>query len=115
MNYFEALKAVHFPTSMKELNLAKRTLKYSQVLLQQLYTIEKYQKNSQLFVCEFVEDKISKAVECLSLYKDSGAQSIMLCSSSIMLGQYKQAFANKLREMHVAFQIIDEATSKENR
>ena len=53
MDYFEALKVVHFPNSIEELNQGKRTLKYAQVLLQQLYANGKFQNQSQLFVCEF--------------------------------------------------------------
>ena len=33
MNYYDALKAAHFPNTMKDLAKAKRTLKYSQLLL----------------------------------------------------------------------------------
>ena len=115
MDYFHAMRAVHFPSSMKELNLAKRTIKFSEVLLQQIYLSKDNAINSQLFVCEFCSDKIKKSVESISLFKDSGVQVLMLTSSSLMLAQYKQKFNEKFSDLHVAFQIIDEGTSKENR
>ena len=115
MDYFEALRCVHFPNSMKEVNLGKRTLKYCEVLMQQLFQMRMGISNSQLYVCEFCSDKTKKAVETISLFKDSGSQSIMITPSALMLAQYKQKFTEKFSALHVAFQIIDKDTSKENR
>ena len=116
MDYFQALKAVHFPKSMNELNLAKRTIKYAEVLMQQLFALLKNpSKNSQVFLCEFFVDKVSRSVQAMSLYNDAKGQSIMIVPSPLILAQYKEAFKEKFEGLHVAFQIIDENTSKENR
>lgn len=116
MDYFEALRAIHFPKTMDELNRAKRSIKYSQVLLQQLNALKNIDtKETQVFVCDFFVDKIKKIVDASSLYKDAKGQTLMITPWSLGLAQYKKALEEKLGELHVAFQIIDDNTSKENR
>lgn len=79
MDYFEALRAIHFPKTMDELNRAKRTIKYSQVLLQQLNALKNIDtKETQVFVCDFFVDKIKKIVDASSLYKDAKGQTLMI-------------------------------------
>lgn len=117
MNYFDALYKCHFPASMNELGSARRTIKYNQVLLQQLNLLKNSNLDAQnnLLSFEFVEDKIQKAAEAISLYKDNGSQAIMLVSSSTLLHQYKELLKENFKDLHVAFQIIDSLTSKENK
>ena len=117
MPYFQALKNCHFPANMKDLEMAKRTIKYSQVLFQQLDLLKSNNvKNKNTFIsCEFVEDKLTNIAQAISLYKDGGNQSIMITSSALMLAQYKKVLKEKLDKLGVVFALIDENTSKENK
>lgn len=115
-DYFDALKKCHFPVDMKQLAIAKRTIKYTQVLMQQLNVISKnINRQSNFITCEFIADKISKACEAMALYKDSGKQSLMFVPNSILMSQYKKLFLNTLKSFHITLQIIDEYSSKENK
>lgn len=115
--YFQALKNCHFPANMKDLEMAKRTIKYSQVLFQQLDLLKSNNlKNKNTFIsCEFVEDKLTNIAQAISLYKDGENQSIMITSSALMLAQYKKVLKEKLDKLGVVFALIDENTSKENK
>lgn len=115
LNYFVALKKCHFPADMKDLESAKRTIRFAEVLMQQINFMDKDENCQNNFIyCEFGKDKINKACQALSLYKDSGKQSLMIVPSSIVMEQYKFLLNESLSKLHVTFQIIDENSSKEN-
>lgn len=96
MNYFDAVKKVHFPSSMKELQIAKRTVKYSDVLLRQVAFCQPFKGNRQLFLCEFFEDKIEKAYQAILLYNDAGFQSVIVVPNRMAYLQYTRCLGNKL-------------------
>lgn len=118
LDYCEAIKLIHFPDSMQTLEAAKRTVKFSQTYMQQCAILKDFynaESARQLINCEFFEDKLAKAIEAVSLYKEMGKQTIMLVSNAVKLKQYKQMFADKFKTFRVASASIDNTSSKESR
>lgn len=118
MDYSQALKHVHFPTSMKDLDIAKRTVKFVQTYLQQCAILKdnlSSNTNRQVINFEFFQDKVKMSAEAISLHKEASGQSIMLLPNSVKLLQFNKMFKQTFDELNILSSIIDDSTSKENR
>lgn len=116
MDYFDALKSVHFPKSMSNLAAAQRTIKYSEVFLQQFYmlkNLETKNKNKSKclnFECNFA--KLDTLIQTISMYKELSLQTTMLSANEIFIKQFYNFIESEFKKYNVRFLLLGSHADK---